>query len=428
MLNCIFIIDMLQFLTSVGVSSKWRINDVYGLTTDIFDNPVLESKVKILPLKFLGADGSGDTADAVRAIDYAIASGAKVINASWGGSSYSRALHEAFSRAYEKGILIVTAAGNSGANNDSSPIYPANLNIPGLISVAASTNWDGLASFSDYGVQTVHIAAPGVTISSTYPNNRYGYSSGTSMAAPFISGVAALLLRESPQLSGYQIKETILNSAKSSVAFSQKIYTSGRVNVLDAMRAVKNLVGTESFLPSYTFSVPDRAIASDGSSSSPGHSSSNGGCGTLGVIKTLGGSNGDGPGANSIPVIVLFMLPLVLWALLRTGQNHHHVEFTEFELRFAKRVDVSDSVIVKTHQGNFTASLKNISKGGMAFSFNGKSVGINEQVSFVFTSRDNNEQIEVAGKIIWTDNQTMAGVQFQILSKYVQGFLLRTYA
>lgn len=405
---------------------------VLGVLLDIFENPIRTSPVQIMPLKFLGADGSGDTANAVKAIDYAIANGAKVLNASWGGTSYSRALHEAFSRAYSAGLFIVTAAGNFGANNDTSPIYPANLNLPGLVSVAASNSWDNLASFSNFGVKSVHIAAPGVSIASTYPGGMYGYSSGTSMAAPFISGVGALLLRESPNLTGFQLRELVLNSAKASAAFSQKIYTSGRVNVLDALHAAKNIASAQAFLPNYTFAVPERTVASDNSAGAAGPSHDvGGGCGTVSVIKALHDEAGGGmpPGAAAIPVIIFFMVPLVLWALLRTqSTNEVNAQISAFDMRFAKRIDVSDRVVVKTRQGHFEADLKNLSKGGLAFTFNGKRVGVDEQVSFVFTSRDGKEQVEVAGRIVWTDDKSVAGVQFHVLSQYVQSFLLRSYA
>jgi Tfp pilus assembly protein PilZ len=400
---------------------------IVGTSIDIYESPIRQAKVQVMPLKFLGADGSGDTADAVRGIDYAITKGARVINASWGGASYSRALHEAFGRAYASGLFIVTAAGNFGTNNDSSPIYPANLTLPGLISVAASNNWDGLASFSNFGVQTVHIAAPGVTIGSTYPRNLYGYSSGTSMAAPFVAGVGAMLLREAPKLTGFQIKELILNTAKASVNFSQKIYTSGRVSFIDALRAAKKIAGSEGLLPTYSMGTPERAIASEGGGGSEESSSGVAGCGTVSMVKAF--YNGDGPsGADAIPILILFMLPLVLWALLRRGSEHQAAEVSAFDLRFAKRLDVADTVLVKTRQGNFEASLKNISKGGLAFAFQGKRVDVDEQVCFVFSSKDGKEQVEVAGRIVWTNEASIAGVQFHMVSRYVQNFLLRSYA
>lgn len=408
---------------------------VIGVSFDIFQYPPLSSKVKIMPLKFLGADGSGDTASAIQAIDYAVNNGAKIINASWGGSSYSRALHDAFTRAYENGIFIVTAAGNSANDNDVSPIYPASLSIPGLITVAASNSYDLLAHFSNYGVQTVHLSAPGVSIASLYPNNLYGYSSGTSMAAPFVAGLGALLLRESPKLSGFQLKEIILNSVQTSTAYSQKIYTSGRVNVLAALRSAKDLSSAQTVIPSYTAAAPNRSVASEeasGSSDSGGKGV--GGCGTIQAMRTFMKGKGveglsDRGGPDVLPIIILFMLPFVLWALLRSNsETHVEVARSEFDMRFSTRLSVSDSILVKTKEGQFTAELKNISKGGLAFTFSGKRVDVNDSVSFVFTSRDGKEKIEVSARIVWTDDKTIAGVQFHQLNSYIQGFFLRSYA
>lgn len=405
---------------------------VVGLGMDIYNQHVSESKFQVMALKFLGSDGSGDSASAIQAIDYAINKNVRVINASWGGDVYSRSLHEAFTRAYQHGIFIVTAAGNAGSDNDTTPIYPASLPIPGLISVAAANSWDRLASFSNFGVQTVHIAAPGVSIGSIYPRDLFGYSSGTSMAAPFIAGVGALLLRESPQLSGYQLKELIMGSAATSEAYSQKIYTSGRVNVLEALRASKNMVGAQSIIPSYQPVTPARALASEDSGSDSGGGGGAGGCGTVQALRALSqnrGLGGGGGNSNTLPVLILMMLPMVLWALLRQNSKHQSAaEVSEFDMRFTKRVSVSDKVLVKTKQGDFEADLKNISKGGLAFNLNGTQVNVNESVKFVFTSKDGKEQIEVAGRIVWTDEKASAGVQFHELNNYIQNFLLRSYA
>lgn len=405
---------------------------VVGLGIDIYAQSIPESKFQVMALKFLGSDGSGDSASAIQAIDYAINKGARIINASWGGDVYSRSLHEAFTRAYEQGIFIVTAAGNAGSDNDATPIYPSSLSIPGLISVAAANSWDRLASFSNFGVQSVHIAAPGVSIGSIYPRNLFGYSSGTSMAAPFIAGVGALLLRESPLLSGFQLKELILNSAATSDAYSQKIYTSGRVNVVEALRASKNMIGAQSVIPSYQPVTPERAIASEESGSSDGGGGAAGGCGTVQTLRALTQNRsmgGWGGNSNTLPVLILMMLPLVLWALLRQNSSQQSTaEVSEFDMRFTKRVNVSDKVIVKTKQGEFEADLKNISKGGLAFTFNSKQINVKESVSFVFTSKDGTEQIEVAARIVWTNDKAMAGVQFHGLNQYIQSFFLRSYA
>ena len=190
---------------------------ILGVGQDVVAYPVRESKVRIMPLKFLDADGSGSTSNAVSAIYYAVRNGAKVINNSWGGSSYSQALHEAYTYAYNNGVVIASAAGKSNSNNDSVAMYPANLDTPNNIVVAASDNNDARASFSNYGQTSVSVAAPGVRILSSVPGTGclapgcYQLMSGTSMATPFVAGLAALILREAPQLSAYQVKSLIVS-------------------------------------------------------------------------------------------------------------------------------------------------------------------------------------------------------------------------
>ena len=105
-----------------------------------------------------------------------------------GRSAYSDSLYDAIERLETEGILFVASAGNSGDNNDVSPIYPASYSLPNIISVASSNNNDERSGFSNYGRASVHIAAPGSLIYSTIPSENYGYKSGTSMAAPFVAG------------------------------------------------------------------------------------------------------------------------------------------------------------------------------------------------------------------------------------------------
>lgn len=129
---------------------------------------------QIMPLRFLGVSGSGDTANAVSAIMYAADNGARIINASWGGGGYSQALYDAINYARGKNVLFVAAAGNSGTNNDTTPFYPASYNLDNIISVAATTQTDVLASFSNFGATSVDLAAPGVNIYSSIPVFSYG--------------------------------------------------------------------------------------------------------------------------------------------------------------------------------------------------------------------------------------------------------------
>jgi subtilisin family serine protease len=152
------------------------------------------SNVPIFAVKFLGENGSGSLFHAIRGIDKSIQRGARVINASWGCTGcYSRPLEAAIRRAEEADILFVAAAGNRGVNNDDNHHYPSDYKLDNIISVASSTPGDTLSSFSNYSATSVDIAAPGQSILSTWKDGGYNRISGTSMAAPHVSGVAALL-------------------------------------------------------------------------------------------------------------------------------------------------------------------------------------------------------------------------------------------
>jgi subtilisin family serine protease len=156
-------------------------------------------RVKILPVKFLGPTGSGDTADAVAAIDYAVARGARVLSNSWGGGGYSQLLDDAIQRAVNRGVIFVAAAGNNATDNDSVANYPANY--ANVISVGSSDGSDSRSSFSNYGRSSVEVFAPGTSIYSTFPGGQYRSMSGTSMAAPQVSGALALAVSVRPSIS-----------------------------------------------------------------------------------------------------------------------------------------------------------------------------------------------------------------------------------
>jgi subtilisin family serine protease len=197
-------------------------------------------KIRIMPLKFMNAGGYGTTKDAIEAINYVIdrkkaGVNVRVISASWGGTQRSRALEEVIQEAWKNDILFVAAAGNSTVNNDRSPHYPSSY--PNVLSVAALDRNDALARFSNYGVKSVAIAAPGVDILSTWLGNEYKEASGTSMATPVVSGVAALIVAENPRLSVEQLKKRVLASADPIVALNGKVTTGGRIN---AAKAVSN--------------------------------------------------------------------------------------------------------------------------------------------------------------------------------------------
>ena len=195
-------------------------------------------KVRIMPLKFMNAGGFGTTKDAIEAINYVIdrkkaGVNVRIISASWGGTQRSRALEEVIRKAYENDILFVAAAGNSTVNNDRQPHYPSSY--PNVLSVAALDRNDALASFSNYGLKSVAIAAPGKEILSTWLGNDYKEASGTSMATPVVAGVAALVVAENPRISVEQLKKQILASADPIPALKGKITTGGRVNAAKAV-------------------------------------------------------------------------------------------------------------------------------------------------------------------------------------------------
>ena len=197
-------------------------------------------KVQIMPLKFMNASGSGTTKDAIEAISYAIdrkkaGVNIRIISASWGSTQRSRSLEAVIRKAYENDILFVAAAGNSSVDNDRTPHFPSSYNVPNVISVAALDRHDQLASFSNWGVKSVAIAAPGVDILSTWLGNEYEEKSGTSMATPVVSGVAALVLAEHPRMSVDDLRKKLMASTDPIVALKGKTVTGGRINAAKAL-------------------------------------------------------------------------------------------------------------------------------------------------------------------------------------------------
>ncbi|MBI3057772.1 MAG: S8 family serine peptidase [Deltaproteobacteria bacterium] len=171
--------------------------------------------VSIMACKFLDASGSGTLSDAIECLDYVKLMkdrGVNVVatNNSWGGGLFSQALLDAIDAHRQRGILFIAAAGNSGADNDRILQYPASYYLPNIISVAASTRQDAFASFSNTGRHTVHLVAPGEDILSTVIGNSYAIASGTSMATPHVTGVAALLKAQNPGRDWRAIKNLIL--------------------------------------------------------------------------------------------------------------------------------------------------------------------------------------------------------------------------
>ncbi|NJD53113.1 MAG: hypothetical protein FIB07_09635 [Candidatus Methanoperedens sp.] len=189
----------------------------------------------IMAVKFLGDDGYGWTSDAIDAINYATMMGVDIMSNSWGGGEYSSALEAAIQAADNAGILFVAASGNWAENTDQYPNYPSGYDVPNVISIAATDKNDNLASFSNYGPLTIDIGAPGVDILSSVPGNSYSSYSGTSMAAPHVSGASALLKALNPSLTHLEIKNILMNSVDPLPSLNGKTVTGGRLNIQKAI-------------------------------------------------------------------------------------------------------------------------------------------------------------------------------------------------
>lgn len=208
---------------------------------------------KIMALKIFDASGSGGIgfySGAIRAIDYAVANGARISNNSWGGRGSSQALSNAIDRARQANHIFVAAAGNSYSNNDLVPNYPSNYKIDNIVAVAAVDHNGDIADFSNRGVQTVDIGAPGVDILSCMPGGGYQYLSGTSMATPHVAGALSLLLDKYPALTYKQAIDMLYSSATISSKLQAVVGGGGRY------LNVENLLNSP---------LPDPSITASGS-------------------------------------------------------------------------------------------------------------------------------------------------------------------
>ena len=198
--------------------------------------------VKIMPLRFMDGDGAGTTKDAIEAINYVIdrrraGVNVRIISASWGSNAKSRALEDVIRKAYDEGILFVAAAGNDTSDNDQTPHYPSSYNLGNIVSVAAINRNNELTAFSNFGAKSVNVAAPGEEILSTWLNHSFAEKKGTSMATPFVAGVAALILSQHPKMSVDDLRATLLKSVDAVDSLKGKVSTGGRINAAKAVGA-----------------------------------------------------------------------------------------------------------------------------------------------------------------------------------------------
>lgn len=213
----------------------------------------------LMPLRVLDASGSGNLANVISAYGYAAGHGAAVVNASYGGTEFSRAEYDTIRSA--PGTLIVAAAGNTGADEAAAPEYPCAYDLPNVICVAATDERDALASFSNFGAAAVDLGAPGVQILSDRAGGGSVYMSGTSMATPHVAGTAALLFAHRPNASVAEVKQAILSGADPVPALAGRTVSGAR---LDARGALDRLDGLPPRGPA---SGPSRPAASPRSTS-----------------------------------------------------------------------------------------------------------------------------------------------------------------
>ncbi|WP_413582994.1 S8 family peptidase [Bdellovibrio sp. HCB288] len=199
-------------------------------------------RAKIIPAQFIANDGGGSLGDAILALQYAAKRGAKIINASWGGAPCVASLRNAFKVLESQGILVIVASGNDARDIDVYPEFPASFNLSNQITVAASDFTDFMTSWSNSGFKFVHVAAPGEQILSTVPGGTSMYMDGTSMAAPFVSGAAALLWSAKPAATALQIKAAIEQSVDVTSGHEFKVKTRGRINIQKALQVLGQLV------------------------------------------------------------------------------------------------------------------------------------------------------------------------------------------
>ncbi|WP_455223189.1 S8 family serine peptidase [Kaarinaea lacus] len=222
---------------------------IAGLGDNVTGVTGVNWRTRIMALKFLAAGGYGYIEDAIEAVRYAISMGANIMSNSWGGGGYSQIMADAISDANDAGIVFIAAAGNNSTNNDAYAHYPASYHFPNVISVAATDHNDELATFSNYGIETVHLSAPGVNILSTVPlsgcvlcdASGYLSISGTSMATPHVAGAAALLLGMQPELDPIDVRNLIMDTADRIENLSDKTISGARLNINSMISAIPSV-------------------------------------------------------------------------------------------------------------------------------------------------------------------------------------------
>jgi subtilisin family serine protease len=223
-----------------------------------------------MALKMCGGGGGCSSTAAITSLNYAIMMkqtyGVNIIlsSNSWGGGSYNQALKDAIDASGNADMLFVASAGNGyGNNNDINPSYPGSYDSPNIIAVASTNHNDGLATHSNYGPTSVDLAAPGESVYSTVPGG-YGYKTGTSMATPHVSGVAALLKAVRPDLNASGLKACILDNVDPLSSLLGKVLTDGRLNAYNTVSSCQPIECDYCLTDSYGYNWCLEVIGIDG--------------------------------------------------------------------------------------------------------------------------------------------------------------------
>jgi subtilisin family serine protease len=199
---------------------------------------------RMLPVKFIHAQGWGTVAQLITGLDWIVTAKQAGVNVgvvndsgTWTSWSYSQALKDELGKLASNAILFVTPSGNNKTDDDTTPRYPCNYGAPNEICVGATTQWDQLSAFSNYGVQSVDLAAPGTNIYSTLPGGGYGYWQGTSFSSAYVAAAAAMVLGRCPSLTTTELKSVIVDNVNPLTALQGKVASGGRLNVAKALQA-----------------------------------------------------------------------------------------------------------------------------------------------------------------------------------------------
>ena len=409
---------------------------VLGITQDIFLGinqktapPLPRAKIRIMCLKFLDSEGVGNTVDAISAINYAVKNGAHIINNSWGGPGHSLALLEAITSAYKAKLTFVAAAGNISQDNDKDPNYPSSYRVPNILSVAATTHEDNLAVFSNFGFKSVHLGSPGNRILSTLPHGfpdsvlercdpdhpnyikcgTFAINSGTSMATPFVAGLAALMLRENKSINGYQMRNIFLAQSQKIDSLQGKVSSESRINALNMIDYVQ------------THQIPDhqpncgdnckgdsyRKVATAGFERAKDSAA---GCGLVAKVLSKKGGPADpssgGPKKGVGLFLILLFAPVFLTNFLRIREKRR-ISCRRKDTRFKMDSQVSIDVNGRKLEGQMSS----ISVGGASIDTSAllEKGGI---VTLNISSPDGSQKIEVQGRVVWSQEKKSYGLQF----------------